>query len=271
VSNNPIKFGTDGWRAIIAEDYTFDNVRVCAAATAEYVKGSGLADRGLVIGYDTRFESDAFAAAAAEVVAAAGVKVFLCDSPAPTPVIGYAILSHKAAGSIVITSSHNPGPYNGFKVRTSNGSSAAPEILAQIEALVDRVYGSDPHRMTLDDAKAKGIVETFDPKPAYLEHIGRLIDFPSLRAAGLTVLADPMFGAGMGYLHDVLSGGKTQVHEIRGEINPAFPGMHNPEPIPRNLDATGWSITTGASLTSWRRTLCSPTTCSKCEASAARW
>jgi alpha-D-glucose phosphate-specific phosphoglucomutase len=238
VTDHPIKFGTDGWRAIIADEYTFENVRYCAAATAEYVKRAGLASRGLVIGYDTRFASAEFASAAAEVVAGAGIPVYLCDSPAPTPVIGYAILTHKAGGSIVITSSHNPGAYNGFKVRTQDGASAPPEILAQIEALIDEVYGREVQRLPLDEAKARGLVQTFDPKPLYLDHLGKLIDFERLRDAGLRVVADPMFGAGMGYLRGVLSGGKTHVHEIRGEINPAFPGMHNPEPIPRNLDAT---------------------------------
>ena len=238
MSNHPIKFGTDGWRAIIADEFTFENVRFCAAATAEHVKRSGLAERGLVIGYDTRFASAEFAAAAAEVVAGAGIRVYLCDSPAPTPVIGYAILTHKAAGSIVITSSHNPGAYNGFKVRTQDAASAPPHILAQIEAIIDEVYCRDVTRLPLEEAKARGLVQMFDPKPPYIKHLGELIDFQSLRHSGLRVVVDPMYGAGMGYLSEVLSGGKTQVREIRGEVNPAFPGMHNPEPIPRNLDAT---------------------------------
>jgi len=238
LSEHPIKFGTDGWREIIADEYTFENVRFCAAGTAEYVKRAGLTERGLVIGYDTRFASAEFAAAAAEVVAAAGIRVHLCDSPAPTPVIGYSVLTRKAAGSIVITSSHNPADYNGFKVRTADAASASPKVLAEIESLIADVYGGDVSRLSLEEAKAKGLVQTFDPKPGYQEHLGELIDFNSLRGAGLKVVADPMFGAGMGYLREVLSGGKTKVHEIRGEINPAFPGMHNPEPIPRNLEVT---------------------------------
>lgn len=238
MGDHPIKFGTDGWRAIIADEYTFENVRYCAAGTAEHVKRSGLAERGVVIGYDTRFASAEFAAAAAEVLAGAGIHVYLCGAPAPTPVIGYAILTHRAGGSIVITSSHNPGAYNGFKVRTEDGASAPPQILAKIEAIIGEVYGSEVPRMPLEEAKAKGLVEVFDPKPAYIQHLGELIDFERLREAGIKVVADPMYGAGQGYLREVLSGGKTQVHEIRGEINPAFPGMHNPEPIPRNLDVT---------------------------------
>jgi alpha-D-glucose phosphate-specific phosphoglucomutase len=238
MSVNPIKFGTDGWRAIIAEDFTFENVRVCAQATAQYLKRTGLAERGVVVGYDTRFASDAFAAACAEVLAANGVTVYLCDSPAPTPVVGYAILTHKAGGSIVITSSHNPAAYNGFKVRTEYGGSAPPEILSQIEALTEEVHGHDVQRLPLDEAKSRGLVQMFDPKPAYIEHLGGLLDFDRLRNTGLRVVTDPMHGAGMGYIRDVLSGGTTKVYEIRGDVNPAFPGMHNPEPIARNLELT---------------------------------
>lgn len=235
---NPIKFGTDGWRAIIAEDFTFENVRVCAQATAQYLKRSGLAERGVVIGYDTRFQSEAFAAACAEVLAANDITVHLCSTFAPTPVIGYAILTHKAGGSIVITSSHNPATYNGFKFRTEWGGSAPPEILSQIEALTDEAYGREVPRLPLDEARSRGLVQMFDPKPAYMQHIGELLDLERLRNTGLRIVADPMHGAGMGYIREALSGGSTEVYEIRGDINPAFPGMHNPEPIARNLEMT---------------------------------
>jgi phosphomannomutase len=235
---NPIKFGTDGWRAIIAEDFTFDNVRVCAQATAAYVKGSGTAERGIVVGYDTRFESDAFAAAVAEVLAANGVPVYLCDKAAPTPVVGYAILTHKAAGSVVITSSHNPAVYSGFKVRTEHASAAPPETIAEIERLADQAWGGDIPRLTLDEAKSRGLVQMIDPRTPYLEHLGRLAGLDRLRNAGMRVVIDPMYGAGAGYLAEILSGGNNEVIEIRGEVNPAYPGMHNPEPIPRNLELT---------------------------------
>ena len=132
--SNEIKFGTDGWRAIIADDYTFANVRICAQATAAYLQESGLASKGVVVGYDTRFSSEHFAAAAAEVLAANGITVYLASEAAPTPVVGYAILTHKAGGAVMITASHNPGDYNGFKIRTEYAGSAPPEILAQIEA-----------------------------------------------------------------------------------------------------------------------------------------
>jgi phosphomannomutase len=238
VAANPIKFGTDGWRAIIADEFTFANVRACAQATAQYVRGTGMAPRGVVVGYDTRFASAEFAAAVAEVLAANDVPVFLCDSAAPTPVIGYSILTHKAAGSIVITSSHNPALYSGFKVRTEYAGSAPPDILARIEAHIPEALSREVPRLPLDDAKARGLVQMIDPKPEYLSHLGELLDLDALRGSGLRVVVDPMYGAGAGYLREVLTGGKTQVWEMRGERNPAFPGMHNPEPIPRNLEAT---------------------------------
>lgn len=233
-----IKFGTDGWRAIIADEFTFANVRACAQATASYFKSTGLSSRGIVVGYDTRFASPEFAEAVAEVLAGNDIPVLLCDRPAPTPVIGYAILTHQAAGSIVITSSHNPALYSGFKVRTEYAGAAPPEVIAEIESRVAEAQASGVRRIPMEEAKSRGLVRTFDPRPEYLRHLSELVDLEGLRNAGLRVAIDPMHGAGGGYMKELLSGGKTQVWEMRGEVNPAFPGMHNPEPIPRNLDAT---------------------------------
>lgn len=232
----PIKFGTDGWRAVIAEDFTFENVRLCAQATAAYTRESGLASRGLIVGYDTRFLSDRFAGAVAEVLAGNGVPVFLCDRPAPTPVIGYSILDRGTAGSVVITSSHNPAIYSGYKFRTDYAGAAPPEVASRIEQLAREAAGV--HRIPLDEARQRGLVQEIDPESPYMAHISAMVDMERLRGAGLTVIADPMYGAGAGYLRKLLSGGRTRVIEIRGEVNPAFPGMHNPEPIPRNLEAT---------------------------------
>ena len=233
MTGSPIRFGTDGWRAVIGDEFTFENVRACAQATALQVQETGLADRGMVVGYDTRFASDEFAAAAAEVLAANGIPVYLCDRPAPTPVIGYAILQRKAAGSVVITASHNPSQYSGFKVRTEYAGAAPPEVLTRIEALLAR--SGRASRLPLAEAKAKGLVETFDPRPEYMAHVSELVELGSLRAAGLRVVVDSMHGAGAGYLRRLLAGGKTRIWEVRSARNPAFPGMHNPEPIPRNL------------------------------------
>ena len=242
MSGSPIKFGTDGWRAIIADEFTFANVRVCAQATARYFHEATAASREIVVGYDTRFASEEFAAAVVEVLAANGVPVQLCDRAAPTPVIGFNIRRLNAGGGVVITSSHNPALYSGFKVRTEQASAAPPEVLSQIEALIPEALDGAVERMPLEEATAKGLVQKFDPRADYLRHLGQLVEIERLRQAGLRVVVDPMHGAGAGYLRELLSGGRTEVIEIRSERNPAFPGMHNPEPIARNLEATREAI-----------------------------
>src|SRR3990172_942934 len=184
MSDSPIRFGTDGWRAIIADEFTFANVRACAQATARYFAGTGLASRGIVVGYDTRFASEEFAGAVAEVLAANGIPVHLCDRAAPTPVIGFGIRTLNAGGGIVITSSHNPALYSGFKVRTNEASAAAPEILAQIESLVPEALSGRVERLPLEEAKAKGLVRLFDPRPDYLRHLAQLVEIERLREAG---------------------------------------------------------------------------------------
>jgi len=242
MSGSPIKFGTDGWRAIIADEFTFANVRVCAQATARYFHEATAASREIVVGYDTRFASEEFAVAVVEVLAANGVPVQLCDRAAPTPVIGFHIRRLNAGGGVVITSSHNPALYSGFKVRTEQASAAPPEVLSQIEALIPEALDGAVERMPLEEATAKGLVQKFDPRADYLRHLGQLVEIERLRQAGLRVVVDPMHGAGAGYLRELLSGGRTEVIEIRSERNPAFPGMHNPEPIARNLEATREAI-----------------------------
>src|SRR4051794_9890795 len=152
-----IRFGTDGWRAIIAEEYTFDNVRACAEGVARYLEQVGLAERGLVIGYDTRFGSENFAAASAEVVAAHGIKSYLFEVSAATPIACHAILDKKAGGAIMITASHNPGSYNGFKYKPEYAGSAPPEVVDQLEANIDAGQReAAPARIAIDKAVADG-------------------------------------------------------------------------------------------------------------------
>ena len=229
-----IIFGTDGWRGVIADDYTFENVRRCAHGMAQYLIATKQAARGLVVGYDTRFESDLFAAAVAEVLAAHQIKVYLVDRATPTPVISYAIRSQKAAGAVNITASHNPPTWNGFKVRADYAGAIAPDGLKQIEALIPPPEGI--RRMVFDEARAKGLIQVFDPKPAFLDQLDTLVNIDPLRKAGLKVAIDSMWGAGFGWFRDILAGGTTRVVEIHGERNPAFPEMHNPEPISPNVD-----------------------------------
>ena len=230
-----IRFGTDGWRGVIAEDYTFDNVRVCAQAIANYLTQNGKAAEGLVIGYDTRFASEHFAAAAAEVLGANGVKVWLCQEAAPTPVVSYSILTQKATGGIMITASHNPGTWNGLKYRSEYAGAASPDVLAQLEAQIREVQaGQGPRRAAIDDLNKAGTITYFDPKPAYFRQVAGLVDLNGIKNAGLKVVADAMYGSGAGYFDALLGGGTTSVHSIRSYRNPIFPGI-NPEPIPPNV------------------------------------
>ena len=235
MKENPIKFGTDGWRGIIAEDFTFENVRICARAVADYLKEAKLAEKGLVIGYDTRFASEEFAIATAEVVSAAGIKVHLCQTATPTPVVSYWTVALNAGGAIVITASHNPAAWNGFKYKSENGASASDKITSLIEDKVARLYGKDsPARISLDEALKTSLVEYTDPLPSYIEHLSHLVDLDELKNSGLRIIIDPMFGAGSGYLKNLLSGGSAEIIEINSERNPLFPGIQ-PEPITANL------------------------------------
>jgi alpha-D-glucose phosphate-specific phosphoglucomutase len=233
---NPIKFGTDGWRGIIAEDFTFNNVRICAQAVAEYLKQDRLDKRGLVIGYDTRFASEDFAAAAAEVLAGNDIKVHLCLKPAPTPVVSFAVPTTKSAGAIVITASHNPGSWNGFKYKSQDGASAPDEVTSQIEKNIDSLtrQGGGVKRLALDKALKKGIVDYEDPSPVYFEHLSHFVNIKELRRRKLNIIVDPMYGAGIGYFKAVLQGGNLKITEINAERNPSFPQIQ-PEPIAKNL------------------------------------
>ncbi|MCL4459096.1 MAG: phosphoglucomutase/phosphomannomutase family protein [Chloroflexi bacterium] len=233
---NKIRFGTDGWRAIFAEDYTFENVRFCAQGVADYLKDSGRSAGPLVVGYDTRFASEHFAAAVAEVTAANGIKTLLCERTAPTPVISYSVVQQEAAGAVIITSSHNPPIWNGVKYKPEYGGSASPQVIAELEERIDRAQSSGHvPRLPLNEALRDGIVTYFAPEPIYLSHIANLVDLERLRGAGFHIVADAMYGAGMGCFKSILGGGKTVVTEINGERNPLFPGLESPEPIARNL------------------------------------
>jgi len=202
---------------------------------ADYLKQAGLTDRGLIIGYDTRFASEDFAQAAAEVTAASGIKVYLCPKATPTPVISYGILAKKAGGAIVITASHNPPMWNGFKYKTQEGASAPPEVTAEIEKRIARALATEKIScLPLSEALDKGIVQYVDLAPIYARQLNRLIDLERLRQAKLKVIFDPMYGAGIGYFKTLLEGGTLQLIEINGERNPLFPGIH-PEPVAANL------------------------------------
>tara|TARA_B100000686_G_C16773636_1_gene966942 strand:+ start:553 stop:1974 length:1422 start_codon:yes stop_codon:yes gene_type:complete len=229
-----IKFGTDGWRAIIGEEFTFERVRYCAQGTANYMHDQGLSSRGIVIGYDTRFASKEFADACAEVMIANGIKTFLCKTFSPTPVITHHVIDLNAGGGIVITASHNPGNYNGFKFKLFG--SVSPEITNELESSIQAVEQSQIIKTTsLDHAKNKRFLEYTDPYQSYFANVRSLINIDLIKNSNLNIQIDSMFGAGIGLFKQFLSGGNSQISEINNNINPAFPGISQPEPIASNL------------------------------------
>lgn len=229
-----IKFGTSGWRGLIARDFTFDNVRVATQGIAEYlteVRGqTSDADRvrsEVILGYDTRFLGREFSLAAAEVLAANGLRPLLCNRDAPTPVIAHTIRARKAAGGINMTASHNPAEYQGLKFSTSNGAPAHPEVTKQIEANIARLQGQS--------WSFKGAVigtyqcKTIDPQPDYFKQLRKLVDFSAIKKANLRIAVELMYGTGRGYLDRLLEEAGVRVTRFHNELNPLF-GGHHPEP-----------------------------------------
>jgi phosphomannomutase len=216
-----IKFGTDGWRGVIADDYTFENVRRVAGAIASYVLKKEDPKRGLVIGYDTRFGSRRFAEATAEVIALAGIPVKLATDYTPTPALSYAVKDLGTAGGVMITSSHNPWSWNGVKFKATYGGSATPGIIQQIEAEVRA--GAMPK-----GSPAK--IEDVDFKPPYINAITRFVDLDKIATAKFKFAIDCMYGAGRNVLADIFTQRGIEYVQIRSEVNPLFPGI-NPEPI----------------------------------------
>ncbi|MGZ7029845.1 MAG: phosphoglucomutase/phosphomannomutase family protein, partial [Terriglobales bacterium] len=229
-----IKFGTDGWRGLIADDFTFDNVRRVAGAIAGYVLKHEAAARGVgvVVGYDTRFLSDRAARAVAEVIAAAGIPVLLANDYVPTPTVSYNVKNLGAAGGVMVTSSHNPWNWNGVKFKAKFGGSATPAIMKLIEEELAAMPGSGPPTLPQsarkDGAPAK--IEEVDLKPAYVEAICQFADLKLIRKANFKFAIDAMYGSGRGVLPGIFDKNGIQYVAIRQEVNPLFPGI-NPEPI----------------------------------------
>ncbi len=216
-----VKFGTDGWRGIIADDFTYENVRVAARAIARYVLQEENPAAGLCIGYDTRFGSRSFARVVAEVVSAAGIPVFLANKVTPTPELSFAVRGRGAAGGVMITSSHNPAEWNGVKYKAHYGGSGKPSIIAAIER---HLYEAAPLAQT-----AASVTEV-DFAPPYVAAIESFVDLAAIKASGFRFLIDCMYGAGQGYIAGIFERAGIPYVAIRSEVNPAFPGI-NPEPI----------------------------------------
>jgi phosphomannomutase len=228
VSKSAVKFGTDGWRGIIADDFTYANVRVAAAAIAHYVLEHEDAQAGVCIGWDTRFASRSFAKVVAQVLAGAGIPVALANKVTPTPELSFAVRGRKAAGGVMITSSHNPAEWNGVKYKASYGGSGSPVIIAAIEDYLEK-----PLAKTVQPAK----IEEVDFAPPYIAALEAFVDLKAIKASGYKFLIDVMYGAGAGYIAGIFTRAGIPFVEFRAEQNPAFPGI-NPEPIMPNIAAT---------------------------------
>jgi alpha-D-glucose phosphate-specific phosphoglucomutase len=221
-----IKFGTDGWRGIIAEDFTFANARTVAEAISRYVVRGEDARKGVIVGYDHRYASDWVARRVAEVVSSAGTPVWLADRPCPTPAVSYLVRSRGAAGGIVITASHNPYHWNGIKYKASYGSSALPSIVAQIENELQFVESAELPPLP----QRPGLIQPLDPRKPYLDALEKLVDWERIRKAKFRFAFDAMHGAAAGLLTELFQRNAVECHEIRAVPDPRF-GEAHPEPI----------------------------------------
>ncbi len=235
-----IQFGTDGWRGIIADDFTFANARIVAQAIARYVVRGEDPRKGILIGYVHRFDSDRIAMAVAEVISSTGTPVWLTDKPCPTPAISLLVRQRQAAGGIMITASHNPYAWNGIKYKASYGSSALPSIVAQIENELAAVLASDVPALPL----RKELVHSLEPRSPYLDTIEKLIDWQRLRDSKLRFVIDVMHGSATGLLLELFKRNGVACEEIRGTRDPLFGGVH-PEPIEPHIDALSKAVLAG--------------------------
>ncbi|MFV2061884.1 MAG: phosphoglucomutase/phosphomannomutase family protein [Chloroflexota bacterium] len=234
-SASPIVFGTDGWRARIGEEYTYENVRRCAQGVAEWVTEQGSTAQGVVVGYDRRFSSEYFAAAAAEVLLAHDIPVLFASEAIPTQMTSYEVVQRGAACAVMITASHNPWTDNGFKIKSPSGAAASPEILTRVEQVIAARLSETPPRRPFAEAELAGSIERFEPYVGYEAFVRRTLELDRLKAEDMRVLVDPLYGSGAGWISRLLEGGKIRVDEIHSERNPWFGGV-NPEPIRPHID-----------------------------------
>jgi len=252
----PIHFGTDGWRAVISDTFTFHNLRLVGQAIADAVGSEHWLNgkttpadidlHKMVVGYDTRFLSDRYAVDMARVLAANGYKVLLSQSDAPTPVISFAVRQQGAIGGVMITASHNAPRYNGIKLKAAYGGSALTEQCRRVEVYLNdnEERGRGPNQMDFDQARQAGLIQRFNPLPDYYDHLRTLINFDLIAENPQRIVVDSMYGSGRGVIKGVLQGTGCEVQEIRAELNPGFGGVH-PEPISRYLGALASAISMG--------------------------
>jgi alpha-D-glucose phosphate-specific phosphoglucomutase len=235
-----IKFGTDGWRGLLGQDFNEANARIVTSAIARYVVRGEDARQGVLVGYDHRLESDKIAAVAAEVISSTGTPVWLADKPCPTPAISLLVRQRGAAGGLMITASHNPASWNGIKYKASYGSSARPSIVAQIEEELEGVLAK--HGAPLPPRKE--LIHALEPRAPYLDTVEKLVDWERLRAAKLRFVVDPMHGSAAGLLKELFTRNGVVCDEIRGTRDARFGGVH-PEPIEPHIDALRQAVLAG--------------------------
>ncbi len=252
----PINFGTDGWRAVISDTFTFHNLRLVTQAIADAIRSghwhtkttpiNTTVPNRVVVGFDTRFLSDRYARDVARVMAANGYSVYIAQADSSTPSISYAVRNLNAIAGIVITASHNAPRYSGVKLKAAEGCSASPEQSRRVEIYLNdnQERGRGPNLMEWDQAVDKGMIISFNPVPDYYQHLRTLIDFDAIAANPPRVVVDSMHGSGRGMIKGILTGTGCEVTEIRGEMNPGFGGAH-PEPIGAHLGALAGAISTG--------------------------
>lgn len=251
----PIHFGTDGWRAVISDTFTFHNLRLVTQAIADALRSEAwnngmqfshtIDPNKMVVGFDTRFLSDRYATEVARVLAANGYTVHLAQADAPTPVISHAVLNLGAAGGIMITASHNAPRYNGMKLKAAYGGSASSEQSRRVEVYLNdnENRGRGPNLMDFDLARKQGLIQRFNPIPDYYQHLRKLINFDVIAENPQRLVVDSMYGSGRGVIKGILQGTGCEVQEIRGEMNPGFGGVH-PEPIAQHLSALAGAVST---------------------------
>ncbi|MGB2895990.1 MAG: phosphoglucomutase/phosphomannomutase family protein [Anaerolineales bacterium] len=252
----PIHFGTDGWRGVISDTFTFHNLRRISQAIADAVASeewlNGVTSgpkpdaKRMVVGFDTRFLSDRYAAEAARVLAANGFKVYLTTADVPTPAVSYTVKHLGAIAGLMITASHNAPRYNGVKLKAAQGYSAAREQCRRVEVYLsdNEARGRGPNLMDFEQARSEGLIERMNPTPAYYDHLRQLIDFDKIADNPQHIVVDSMFGSGRGQIRGILQGTGCEVFEVRGEMNPGFGGIH-PEPIGHYLGALAGAIAAG--------------------------
>jgi len=237
-----IKFGTSGWRGVIADDFTFTHVRMVTQAIAEHLLSEGLGRKGLIVGYDTRFLSEAFAHQVAKILTANRIHTFLCIHETPTPTISYQIIRRRAGGAINVTASHNPAEYNGLKFSSPNGAPALPQITRKIEARAQELLASlDFKEISMMEAETRRILEKFDPREAYLSRLEEIVDFDVIASSGLKIVIDPLYGTARGYTDAPLEKAGCQTKVLHDWRDPYF-GNAAPEPSEENLKELAFHV-----------------------------